>query len=408
LEFVSKALVWWFVFGSLAGCTQGKGSADPPTRAGRWYATDLHAHTLHGSNDTDGLSDAASVDSMAAERGLSLVVITDHSNSAGSMGCESGDVEDCPNQGPEFPALEFVGAEYSRLAVGVEISPVASLETTSESRGHIGCVPTKSEGFADVVEPVTDRPVGTVTGGEGVGWCKGNGGFAIVNHPYALAPWIEFDWTSFEYDAIEVFNGGARFDAGDRDSLLAWACDVSEGRPVVPVGGSDTHTIATPTPPPGLLDQALGYPTTWVWSDNGDVDSLLRALTSGRTVVGDPNTRLDLVAFNGDIAVGPGESIEGRVQVRVEVETEASGTVLSVIDLADGVCVEDGRTVDGSVPVVEPIVLGQWPVEAGESFSETLEVSDGNQHRLVAWVLPSDLDANFQDGVAVTAPVFIR
>jgi hypothetical protein len=145
-----------------------------------------------------------------------------------------------------------------------------------------------------------------------------------------------------------------------------------------------------------------------VWSDNGDVDSLLGALTSGRTVVSDPNTRLDLVAFNEDIAVGPGQSIDGRVEVRVEVETEVSGTVLSVIDLANGVCVEDGRSVDGSVPVVEPIVLGRWSITAGERFSETLEVGGGEEHRLVAWVLPGDLDSNFQDGVAVTAPVFIR
>ena len=397
-------MAWCFVLGSLTGCTPDKESAQPPTRTGQWYGTDLHSHTVHGSNDTDALSDAASVHAMAVERGLSLVVITDHSNSAGSLECETGDVEDCPNQGPEFPALEFVGDEYSRLAVGVEISPVASLDATFDPTGHIGCVPTTSGGFADVVEPVIDRPAGAITGGEGVGWCHGNGGFAIVNHPYALAPWIEFDWTSFEYDALEVFNGGARFDAGDRDTLLAWACDVSEGRQVVPVGGSDTHTIATPTPPPGLLDQALGYPTTWVWSDNGDVDSLLGALTSGRTVVGDPNTRLDMVAFNEDIAVGPGESIDGAVQVRVEVETEASGLILSVVDLADGVCVEDGR----SVPVVEPIVLGQWPITAGEPFSETLEVGDGDEHRLVAWVLPGDLDSNFQDGAAVTAPVFIR
>ena len=94
--------------------------------------------------------------------------------------------------------------------------------------------------------------------------------------------------------------------------------------------------------------------------------------------------------------------------MRVEVETGASGTVLSVVDLSDGVCVEDGRTVGGSVPVVEPIVLGQWSVEAGEPFSETLEVGDGGERRLVAWILPGDLDANFEDGAAVTAPIVIR
>ena len=83
------------------------------------------------------------------------------------------------------------------------------------------------------------------------------------------------------YDAIEVFNGGARFDAWDWSAVQAWVCDVSEGRAVVPVGGSDTHRIHTSTPPEGPLDQALGYPTTWVWAEDGTPESIMTGLVSG-------------------------------------------------------------------------------------------------------------------------------
>ena len=52
---------------------------------GTWFGADLHVHTSIGSNDTDGVSMPADHAAIARERGLSLLVITDHSNSAGSM-----------------------------------------------------------------------------------------------------------------------------------------------------------------------------------------------------------------------------------------------------------------------------------------------------------------------------------
>ena len=89
----------------VVGCSKAPKVAERPLREGAWHAIDLHVHSSIGSNDTDGLSPIEDVVSVARERGLSMVIITDHSNSAGSMGCASGDVEDCPNQGPEFPAI---------------------------------------------------------------------------------------------------------------------------------------------------------------------------------------------------------------------------------------------------------------------------------------------------------------
>ena len=241
------------------GCSKAPEVGDRQPRVGSWHAIDLHVHSSIGSNDTDGLSPIEDIVSIARERGLSMVVVTDHSNSAGSMDCASGDVEDCPNQGPEFPAIEdaiTAGDGHIELGVGVEISPVASLETTSDPTGHIGCIPSSPSGFERVSEPVIDRPVGTVDGGSGIAWCHNNGGFAVVNHPFTLAGWLNYDWSSMDYDAIEVFNGGARFDSGDWDAVQAWACDVSADREVIAVGGSDSHRANTPTPPDG--------PRTWI------------------------------------------------------------------------------------------------------------------------------------------------
>ena len=197
---------------------------EPPPRRGAWYAADLHLHTSVGSNDTDGISGVAEYVSVAQERGIDLLIFTDHSNSAGSMACETGDVEDCPNQGPEFPVLtDLAHMELSdvHVAVGVEISPVASLDNSSIPTGHIGCLPKPGSTFSNIRESVIDRPVGSGLGGVGVEWCHQQDGFAVLNHPYALAPWIAYDWTNDNYDAIEIFNGGARFDAGDQQSLAA-------------------------------------------------------------------------------------------------------------------------------------------------------------------------------------------
>ena len=51
-----------------------------------------------------------------------------------------------------------------------------------------------------------------MTGGEALSQARDAGCFTVLNHPYALAPWIAFDWTGENYDAVEVWNGGLQFD----------------------------------------------------------------------------------------------------------------------------------------------------------------------------------------------------
>jgi hypothetical protein len=395
----------------LSACVQPKVVTE--ARTGAWYAIDLHTHSSVGSNDTEGLSPVADLAAVARERGLSMVVITDHSNSAGSMDCPSGDVEDCPNQGPEFPAEEAALAEGDlgfSLVVGLEISPVYDLGTSSEPTGHIGCIPHTENAFRGLEAPVIDRPVGEVEGGEGIAWCQSHDGFAIVNHPFTVAGWINYDWTSMDYDAIEVFNGGARFDSGDWDAVQAWACDVSEGRSVVPVGGSDTHRANTPTPPEGPLDQAIGFPTTWVWSQSDAPDALLAALTAGRVMVTDPRTRLEVEAQMGTELVGPGGVISastGMITLKVSVEVDSPALVLEVVDLFTGACISDERVSSATSPHVEPLHLYSEVLDVGEPVEISLQISAEDVERLVVWVRPSTTAGLGHDGVALAAPIRI-
>lgn len=94
------------------------------------------------------------VRAVAIERGMSFVVITDHSNSAGSKVEIQVECEDQWNQGPEFPLWETAAALSSTdflMIDGSEISPVSTLEpdmcpdcsTVGTGQltpvGHIGC-----------------------------------------------------------------------------------------------------------------------------------------------------------------------------------------------------------------------------------------------------------------------------
>ena len=394
----------------LLGCGD-KPSEPHPTRTGAWFGTDLHVHTSLGSNDTDGESGVSAQVSMARERGLSLLAITDHSNAAGSMDCATGDVEDCPNQGPEFPAQEAAHAASGdglSVVVGVEISPVESLDNTMVPTGHVGCIPRSGDPFSAVDEAVIDRPAGSVSGGAGVEWCQARGGFAVINHPITAAGWIAYDWTSDAYDALEIFNGGARFDAGDAQSFAAWVCDLSQGRTVVPVGGSDCHAASTPLPPPEILDQALGLPTTWVWAENDDRDSLLDALAAGRVVVADPRNWIDLEVSDREQVVGPGEILsttEDEVKVTVSVTTTVGDLLLQVLEITAETCTSDTRQTDGEPPEIDPVVLMEQDVSQGFTGEVTLDLPVSEGRLVLARLWPRTDSMLAVDGVAITAPV---
>ncbi|MEE2752012.1 MAG: CehA/McbA family metallohydrolase [Myxococcota bacterium] len=365
MQFVLVGLVAWI------GC------GDPPKPLGVWMPGDVHVHSSLGSNDTDGEGLPEVLGAAMERAGLEWLVLTDHSNSAGSMHCD--DVEDCPNLGPEIVEAPWPDGVY----MGSEISLIEDLAETLVPNGHIGCIAKNGYAF-EGRETFQDRPAGSLEGADAVAQCHEAGGWAIINHPYSPAGWMAYDWSSETFEGIEVYNGGARFDAWDSQGLSAWEERVADGRDLVPVGGSDCHRWAVEAPGEGLLDPALGYPTTWVQVRDGE--SPVDALLAGRVVIAEPGTTLEFWAVSRTYSVGPGESTAGEVtlNVRSTVETEAR-----VLEL---------REVGGDV--IERVSM------AGGTGSISVSVGTGTYY---ARVWPEFLDPNLDEaGIALTAAIRVK
>lgn len=268
---------------------------DPP---GKWYLGDFHVHATGASNDTGGDSSPQAIQQRAITMGLDFLVLTDHSNSTGSDATTTYEDPALFNQGPEFPYWDTCGQlsipEQFIMVDGNEISPVS--ENNSQPTGHIGCIPNDLASF-DRSGAFTDRPKDAVTGGNALQQAIDRGCFTVINHPYAITPWIIYDWTGYNYDAIEIWNGTIGFDPWDIRGRDIWRCDLLAGKSTVAVGGSDNHRIFTDAPGSGL-DPALGYPTTAVFAADFTWSSIMEGLKAGKTAIFEGNSRLFIDGYN--------------------------------------------------------------------------------------------------------------
>jgi hypothetical protein len=202
-----------------------------PAAAGhRWFAGDLHAHTVH----SDGSLTVAELADYAVAEGLDFVAVTDH------------------NTVSHHASLPRVSARF-----GVTLIPGQEVTTWGGHAGVFGDI-----GWIDFRSPAQDWLTTT----------EARGGLMSVNHPFAghvswlhpMAPkppllevwhwsWLDMTWTT----------------------PLSWwqAWDPS----AIPVGGSDWHR-------PGS-DAPLGSPTTWVEAEDPSVDAILAGLRAGRVAI---------------------------------------------------------------------------------------------------------------------------
>ncbi|WP_199853244.1 PHP domain-containing protein [Plantactinospora sp. BC1] len=202
----------------------------------RWFAGDLHAHTVH----SDGSSTVPELAALAAGQGLDFLAVTDHNT---------------VSHHPELPAAS---ARY-----GVTLLPGQEVTT---DRGHANVF--GSTGWIDFRRPAD----------EWVAAAELAGGLLSINHPLA----VDCAWRQplrSRPRLAEIWHSGW----WDRTwgAPLAWA---QAWRPdVVPVGGSDFHRPGDPAP---------GTPTSWVLAESGqdptsapDAGALLAGLAAGRTAV---------------------------------------------------------------------------------------------------------------------------
>lgn len=189
----------------------------------RWFAGDLHAHTVH----SDG---SLTIDELAAQavgEGLDFLAVTDH------------------NTVSHHPFLAGAGHHY-----GFTLIPGQEVTTDSGHANAFG-----GAGWVDFRHPASDWP-----------------GLLSINHPLAA----DCAWRhplNAKPPLAEIWHSGWR----DRTwgAPIAWL--LAWDPATAPVGGSDFHGP----------DQTLGRPTTWVLAPSPSTDDLLAGLAAGRTAISD-------------------------------------------------------------------------------------------------------------------------
>lgn len=353
---------------------------DPP---GSWYRVDLHVHSSGASNDTGGDSWPSAIAEQAQDIGLDAVLLADHSNSTGSDPSTTTEDPALFNKGPEFPHWDSAALLTSSaflMVQGNELSPVKGGTSTLQPTGHIGCLPPDLNSF-DTSYVFEDRPMGVVSGGDALGQAIEAGCWSILYHPYAVAPWIRYDWQRFDYDAMEVWNGTGAWDSHDESSRRAWLCDWVQGRRPVLVGGSDNHRVNI-SPPGGGSDPALGHPHTIVFAEGLSWPFLVAGLQAGKTAVGEGISILQLDAYTA--AGNPSEGPDAAwIRLRGRIDPLAQDPVLV---LSRCTACTDNRPGDSTTgPEVTEEVIVDMALEPGAELDMewAVEERSGIYHAIV-------------------------
>lgn len=341
--------------------------ADP---AGAWYIGDFHVHSTGASNDTGGDSWPSNIKEIAVARGLDFVVLTDHSNSTGSDATTTDEDPLLFNMGPEFTYWDSAAILTDNnflMVAGNEISPVN--DDDNIPTGHFGCIPKVLASF-DTEVVFIDRPFSAVTGGQALGQANDAGCFSILNHPYAITNWIAYDWSSYEYSAMEIWNGTIGFDAWDEKGRKAWLCDLLAGRMVTPIGASDCHRVYKP-PPGNLNHPALGYPSTAVFASNYSWDAIIDGLEAGLVSIFEGNSRLYMDSYDERGVREEGDQIS-ILRLRGSVDENLIEPTLTVY--RSFACADNRPSSIDEVALTEEILYSEV-MEAGTDFDVRLDIA---------------------------------
>lgn len=199
----------------------GPGSAKS-AQDGGWYKGDLHVHTSH----SDGLNSTAEIVASALERGLDFLAITDHNTVSHH--------EDMASLAPTVPIILIPGEEVTTYW------------------GHAN-----AWGLRDWVEfRCTDaQQIGAIAR-----FVREKGGLFSINHPKSVGPPWQFQVVD-GIPCMEVWQAPWRW--FNWESRQNWDDLLCQGRRIVAVGGSDTHSIP---PARQMHPHGPGEPTTWVYA----------------------------------------------------------------------------------------------------------------------------------------------
>ncbi len=207
-------------------------SRDLPAPPGmRWFAGDLHAHSLH----SDGELSLWELANEGVRSALDFLAVTDHNTTS------------------HHAHLPTVGARH-----GITLLPGQEVTT------HLGHANAYGDiGFVDFRRP----------GQHWVDIVAERGGFLSINHPvFADCAWLHE--LTREPMGVELYHG-SWYGEPSATSALAWF--QRWRRDAVLLGGGDFHNRSTPLRP--------GVPTTWVAAEECSVAAVLDGIRAGRTTI---------------------------------------------------------------------------------------------------------------------------
>jgi hypothetical protein len=305
----------------------------PPSVSGaRWFRGDLHLHTVH----SDGEREPDEMIAAARASGLDFIVSTEHNtNSANRVwpSCGTGGLLVIPGE-------EVTTRHGHWLAVG--LSPHAWVDWRY--------------GPSDGVFPRFAAQV------------RDDGGLVVAAHPSVPLPGAAWEFGFDHVDALEVWNG--RWNLDDELSLRIWQRLLRQGRRIVAVGGSDSHS----------KHQQVGSPQTVVHADELSTPAIVDGLRCGHSYLARScEVALELTASGDGGVAGPGQTLR--------VPPGASATVTVVISGAPGTTVVV-ITAEGRVrqATVGPSARLQWDLDAESARFVRLEVREAQRRPLGAMV----------------------
>jgi hypothetical protein len=176
---------------------------------------------------------------------------------------------------------------------------------------------------------------------------RSRGALIIINHPCDDTCGFHFDFHSFPFDCLEIWNGPMR--ESNLRAVALWQNLLESGRKIPAVGGSDYHRDA--------LFQILGGPCMGVYAISNSPSDLVAALRAGHSFIRFAPDGPSLEMICGDAIMGDSVIWQEGLSIQVHVDGLKSNDLIRAVMKHKTVNVfqapQNGE-VDLTLPVAEP------------------------------------------------------
>jgi hypothetical protein len=261
----------------------------PLTDKAGWYAGDLHVHVSESGDSKASIDEVATI---AMQRGLNWVELSDHNTTS---------------------QLDYLGAYQDKYP---NLLFVPGVEFTTY-HGHANGI-----GATQFVDHTIGFNGVTIDGAAQAFLTQG--AVFSPNHPLLNIPSLcigcgwSYDLPAEQTQSFEIASGGFQ-EAGflfDVAVLAQWDAMLDTGAHVAAVGGSDDHRAGIALPEFG---SPVGDPTTLVYAENLSAPAIEAGIRAGRTIVkldGPSDAMVTMTTTDGHLI---GDTVHGSTHLNVTV-----------------------------------------------------------------------------------------